>query len=122
MGKGAFITVENKSNSLLKVETGGENCMSTTGFWENLILPNTTSDRKYIEAKTSGIPCCCETKTVMYGIEKLNSMTGEYTPITIFNLNEENNNWTSDVKTKSDAISITIQPGEEDLITIIYKG
>ena len=122
MGKGAFLTVENNGKSFLKVSLASQNCFATVGSWENLIVSNTSSKREYIEASNSGIPCCCETRTVTYGLETLNLDSGELTPVGFFSLNEEHNQWSSDVKTKSDSISITIQPGEEDLITIIYKG
>ncbi|TYP99441.1 hypothetical protein C7447_10137 [Tenacibaculum adriaticum] len=120
MGKGAFITVHNKSNSLIKIETGGTQCMYGTGDWSNLIPSGNTSKRQYIEAKSSGIPCCCEHSSVDYGISILNTQTGEFQNVGGFNLYESGNNWSSTYVSSNSTVSVT--PGEQFTVTVTFNG
>ncbi|CAL2077106.1 conserved hypothetical protein [Tenacibaculum sp. 190524A05c] len=121
MGKGAFVTVDNKSNALVKVEVGGTNCMNATGTWTNLIPGGQDSAREYIEAQASGIPCCCEHSSVAYGIAVLDPQTGQFTNSGSFNLYEYSNVWTS--SGASPNVSVTCVPdGDQYKVTVVYNG
>lgn len=120
MGKGAFITVNNKSNALVKIDTGGTQCMYGTGNWSNLIPSGGSSARQYIEAKASGIPCCCEHSSVDYGISVLDPQTGKFTNVGGFNLYESGNNWSSTYVSSNASVSCT--PGEQYTITVTINS
>jgi len=120
MGYGAFITVINNSKSLVQVNTGGTNCMYGTGGWENLIPSGGKSARQYIEAKASGIPCCCEHSSVNYGLSVLDPQTGSFTADGGFNLYESGNNWSSTFASPN--VSVTCSQGDQATITVTVNS
>ncbi|CAL2057403.1 hypothetical protein [Tenacibaculum sp. 190524A05c] len=120
MGKGAFVTVENKGTALAKVYPGGDNCMNATGSWGNLIPAGKNSAREYIEAHASGIPCCCEASTIIYGVATLDPSTGQFTQVGTFSLREDDYVWSSQGATGP--ITVNCLPGEQYTITVTYNG
>ncbi len=120
MGKGAFVTVIDNSDSLAKVSPGGNNCMNATGSWANLIPPHGKSKPEYIEAKASGIPCCCEASSIIYGVDVLDTQTGQFKQVGTFSLREDDNVWSSSGATGP--ITVNCTPGDQYTITVTYNA
>lgn len=119
MGYGGFVNITNKTQNLIKVETGASKCMHATGNWgEELIPENGTYPRQYIEASASFFGGCSDTESYLdFVLAKLDTSTGKYLPLGKFQLYERMNNWSVE-NSSTDIQFTTSKNGDQEVINI----
>ncbi|MBR9832857.1 hypothetical protein [Acidiluteibacter ferrifornacis] len=119
MGYGGFVNITNKTNDLIRIETTGSKCMNASGTWnEELLAPNNTYPRQYIEASASFFGGCSDTESYLdFVLAKLDVQTGKYIPLGTFQLYERMNNWSVE-NASTDIQFNTSKPGDQEVINI----